>query len=250
VKFRRIGSSLRPLALVLGAAMLAGLGGCARESGGPPSTGQPLASCGAGIPAVKCNPQLYSPPLSAQASPAPVPSGSADEPPMVACKPGFFDSAASGDLARQFGSLDCFTFANTASWVVVSDGMSQSTGLASPGGSVVAVENCAKTEATCLDPLVVHQFGDFTVYFPPNPSSGRSNLQATFSGRFLWISVANCGLFTFDITTGAWYGHDDATMASLINGTGTPSSVKAPASVSGSDALANLAPPSTAACQQ
>jgi hypothetical protein len=127
--------------------------------------------------------------------------------------------------------------------------MSGSTGLASRGGSIVAVDACASGDAKCAGSSVAHDFADFTVSYPPNPGSGRADLQATFSGRYLWISDADCGLFTFDVVTTRWYGHDAADMTALISQTGSPAVVKTPPSVSGAAALKAAAPASTGDCQ-
>jgi hypothetical protein len=240
---------LRSIALGLSLVSVV-VAGCAQQPIGAAPSVAPLATCDGGIPAVKCNPSLYSPPITAQLTPGPVPSAaSGDGPTAVPCGEGFFDASTAKLMSERFGSLECFRFDGSATWIVVGDGESLSTGLASPGGSIVAVESCPAGDTACTDPNAIHSFAGFRVSYPPDPSSGRAHFEASFAGRYLWISVAYCGLFTFDVVSGNWYGHDASVMAALVSGSGSPAVVKTPPTVTGSDALTSGAPPSTGDCQ-
>src|SRR5436853_188301 len=79
-----------------------------------------------------------------------------------------------------------------------------------PGGGIVAVARCNAADSACLDPNAKHDFASFTVSHPPLSASWPLRLQATFGGRLLYVSNANCGLFTFNVVNGRWYGHAPA----------------------------------------
>lgn len=164
----------------------------------------PQTDCGRGIPAVKCNASLYSPPPGAGGPHAPLqPPFPSTAPDTQACGTDFFDSTTAAQLSDRFGLLSCFRFVGGTVWIVVGDGMSVSApdAEASLGGAIVAVDRCATTDAACLDPNAVHDFGTFTVSYPPLPMSGRSDLEATFGHRLLWVYNGDCGLFTVDTQT-------------------------------------------------
>jgi hypothetical protein len=221
--------------------------GCSQVPGAaaPPSA----VNCGPFIPAVKCNPALYSQPPS-MPPPASVPAAVAPEPARIPCGNGFFDPTTASALRGQFGFLECFRFDQATTWIVFGDGMDQTTGGPSIGGSMVATLPCVDASTTCTDGDMAHDFSQFRVFYTPSPGSGRADLQATYGLRLLWISVGDCGLFTFDIDTGAWYGHDEETLTDLLAGSPQPTVVSVPPSTSGSAALTATAPPPAGGCQQ
>lgn len=239
-----------PVALVLGASVALGTAGAARllTTGATPAP--TLMDCGPGVPLVKCNESLYSPNPALTIPPAAggVPSTAAPE--TSACGPSFFDLDQLQRLSAQFGSIECFQFVGSTSWIVIGDGMSLTAPVdqATPGGAIVAVLTCAAGDKVCTDPTGSHDFGAFRVSYPPSPSSGRTQLQFTESQRFLVIYDAYCGLFTFDTSTMKWYQPQATIRQSLLSG-GTATQVEVPASVSGTTALANSAPAGTNDCQ-
>lgn len=114
---------------------------------------------------------------------------------------------------------------------------------------MVALAHCTPGDAACLDANGTHDFGKFSVYYPPLPLSGRSNFEATFASRQLMIFNGYCGVFTFDLTTGGWYDPGDPKMVSFTLGGPAPEAVRTPATRSGGDALASPAPAGTNDCQ-
>src|SRR3954468_7004007 len=83
----------------------------------------PGGSCGAGIPAFKCDPggPVAGPANRPAAIAAPTPYWPSSE--TVACGPGFFSGAHVARLMSRFGSLSCFRFADDDRWIVFGDGM-------------------------------------------------------------------------------------------------------------------------------
>lgn len=215
----------------------------------------PLADCGPGVPAVKCNPALYTPgPASAQSQPPSAPTGTTLPPSAasISCGTTFFSPSTQATLVAKFGNIQCFQFSGTRQWVVVGDGMSLTSTATPPdpssGGSIVAVATCAAGDSNCLDANAVHDFRTFTVFYPPLPRSGKLTLQTSFGSRLLYLSVARCGVFTFDLKTLRWYGYAPSDDAMLLSG-GSPSQVATPAPVSGSAAQTGTPPVATSSCQ-
>jgi len=212
----------------------------------------PLMDCGQGVPLVKCNPSLYVPAPGLAAQPKPqakvFPSPAAPE--IITCGKAFFDQPTVEQLTQQFGALDCFRMVGTPRWIVAGDGMSLTASPfgASPGGAIVAVLACKTDDSACLDPSSQHEFGDFTVSYPPDPGSGRSNLQSIEQGRFVMIANGGCGLFAFDTVSLAWYGNGQTIRDSVVAGQRV-SPIKVPVTVKGSAALSQSAPTSTGDCQ-
>ncbi len=93
----------------------------------------------------------------------------------VMCKPGFFTKAQAQLLAQQFGFIECFRFTGENKWVVFGDGYPRHSKFPSPGitkgGEIVALEKCASSDTVCLDPSTVHNFANFTVYYPPDTAA-------------------------------------------------------------------------------
>lgn len=209
----------------------------------------PLVNCGRGIPAEKCDPSLYTPfNLQPPAQPIKPPTPFWPSSSIVSCGSTFF-STATGDLLRkQFGTIRCFKFSDKSNWIVTGDGGTPDGQSATPGGAIIAVDSCVTGDSACLDPNTQHDFGGFTVSYPPLPNSFPTNTEATFGGRLLYIADAYCGLFTFDTSTGQWFGHSAADIDSRMSGIGQATSVAAPPAVMGNVAIQNPAPVVIGAC--
>lgn len=215
---------------------------------GSSESATPLQSCLPGIPLVKCNVSLYSPPPGV--TPPPVTdSFPLDVPQTVDCGSTFFDSVTSATLTDRFGSIYCFRFISGDRWIVFGDGMSVTSPdfEATPGGSMIAVDACATGDTTCLDPGVLHSFADFVVSYPPNPLSGRSNLQDVGAGHLIQVLNGFCGLFTFDVTTLQWYGASADDLAALESAVPVTPAFQG-AAVPGVVALTQTPPPYVGGC--
>lgn len=166
----------------------------------------------------------------------------------VICKPGFFTKAQAQLLAQQFGFIECFRFTGENNWVLIGNGLPPNPPplVSTSGGIIIALEKCASSDATCLSPSTVHTFSDFTVYYPPRPRiDGFTNLASTFYGNLLSIGDGTfCSPITFDMTNGKWYPKT-ASMKLLETNPGSVKSLKAPAPVTGTEALTQEAPPAT-----
>ncbi len=207
---------------------------------GANAASQTLISCGAGIPAVKCNPSLAP-------GPNPVPVGGWQVPsvPTVSvptteqCASSFLSSTELGLLNARFGGIQCFLIKSSSTWVIFGAGTSM-TSLApntpSPGGSMLAIETCASTNANCLDPNLIHSFADFTVYYPPFPGSGQSTLQELISPTLINVYNGFCGNFIFDTANSSWYLGNAVNESIFRAGGQVTGAVVTPPSVSGSTA--------------
>ena len=168
----------------------------------------------------------------------------------VLCKPGFFTKAQAQQIVQQFGFIECFRFTGKDQWVVIGSGVRQNSNAPPPnptgGGPIVAIEKCASSDSTCLNPSTIHRFSDFTVYYPPDPSGDfLGNLYATAYGDLLSINGVNyCPATVFDITNGKWYP-ESASEKVLEANPGSVKSLPTPAPVSGAKALTQEAPPAT-----
>lgn len=202
--------------------------------------------CGRGIPAFKCDPSL-GPPLTTGTNPAiPQPAPFWPSPEQVSCGLAFFSPATQQQLSDSFGAISCFRFDGRREWIVIGDGTSASGNVGAAGGQMVAVLRCSGAAKACLDPDTQHDFADFTVSHPPLAASFPGKLLATFGGRLLYISDANCGLFTFDVVSGRWYGRTTDAIDGLMRGK-APAAVTAPADTPGREAIGRAAPPTVAA---
>lgn len=111
---------------------------------------------------------------------------------------------------------------------------------------MVAMEKCASSDWSCLDPSAVHNFANFTVYYSPGPTTDILGiLHGTGYGNLLsMIGGPPCRAAIFDITTGKWYPQSASEKLLETN----PESVKSlptPAPVGGAKALTQEAPPAT-----
>lgn len=253
----------RRLFYVVPVAMLVLLGLAATSQSGPPrlldhpaNAAYPLANCGRGVPAEKCNPVLdpnaaAAPPPGARPTP---PAGTVSKPAPTLCGPQFFSASEMHSITAHFGLIDCLRLPRSSDWVVIGNGMS-TTSMATPpapapGGAMLAVLSCSSAVANCLSPDSTHKFSTFTVYYPPNPSSGRLDLVKTDSSNLVDVINAYCGSYTFDVTTGSWYATTASTADSLSGAGSLPQPVKTPAALPGATALATPAPTAvTTSCQ-
>lgn len=217
------------------------------------SSSTPAISCGRGIPAEKCNPQL-APPLKPlpKVNPKPV-SPTPTGPQGKQCGMGFFTQQQQTEMTKQFGSISCLGLANQ--WIVVGDGMQTNPATIppppSPGGAIIAVLTCNANNASCLSSTATHDFTQFTVSYPPNPSVGRMDLQTTMNSHLINVTDGSCGSFTFDTTNLKWYTTTPGAVSELSAGTQLPSPVQTPPSVTGAVALATAAPSAyTASCSK
>jgi len=142
--------------------------------------------------------------------------------------------------------FDCFNLAGTNQWVVVSNGLSiTSTATpppASDGGSIVAVETCAAGDASCLGADTQHNFAEFSVYYPPDPSAGGMKFLTTMGTNFVDVADGSCGGFALNTNNGQWYALTTAAIATIGSGS-LPPAVTSPSEVSGAAAISNVAPP-------
>lgn len=226
------------------------LGAEARASG--PGSPFGLMDCGPGVPLVKCNASLYTPPPTAGGAALPTPARhSALAPEYLSCASGFLSKQQVAALNDQFGTLQCLRVVNSADWIIIGDGISTTAPIATglPGGGIVAVLICPQTDSRCLDPSSLHDFGDFTVLFPPNPTAGRVELQTIGYGRFLMIADGTCGLFALDLKDLKWYAAPGA-VARLRAGDAEVANVAVPAPRPAKGALGRPAPGAVAdVCQ-
>jgi hypothetical protein len=203
--------------------------------------------CAPNVPAVKCNPPTF--------TSNPTPPGGWPDPVIPApavvntvnCGATFFSAADEQALASQFGVYQCELFVAANTWVVVGSGgvTDPSTpNQASPGGSMIATEQCAPNDATCLSPTVTHPFSNFTVSYPPDTETGGLIIQALVSTASFSVYDYSCGLFIFDIASNNFYPASASNFAALTAGNAPSGAVAAPAQTNGSVAETALAPAS------
>lgn len=240
------------VALVVAALVALGLSSVSSGASGPSEVTSALneGQCVQGVPPAKCHPggPLAGPNNHPKTVPLPAPFW--PSPAMVHCGATFLSESAQSQLSNRFGSISCFRFENHNQWVVIGDGMATFGDGSTPGGAMVAVATCTEAgESTCLDPNATHDFGDFTVSYPPDPTTWPVALQTTFGGRLLYVEDGSCGLFTFDLSDHQWYGRSPAVINSLLEGKGA-STVATPPPQRGSTALIQRPPAPTGPCGQ
>ena len=197
-----------------------------------------------------------------QGNPPSSPSAAAPKaeqsPLAVLCKPGFFTKAQAQQIVQQFGFIECFRFIGENKWVVIGNGVSQQASSGpTMGGPIVAMEKCASSNSACLDPSTVHDFANFTVYYPPgSPTDFLGILDATSYGNLLSIvsasvGTSSCPAATFDMANDKWYPNS-ANQQALETNPESVQGLKTLAPASGAKALAQEAPrsnlSSTSAC--
>ena len=185
-----------------------------------------------------------------QISPSVAALRATQSPLAILCKPGFFTKAQAHLFVQQFGIIECFRFTGENKWVVIGNGHSVQSNPPFPGstrgGPIIAMEKCASSDWSCLDPSAVHNFANFTAYYPPDPPGDfLGNLYATAYGDLLSIDgTSYCPAAVFDNTNGKWYPKSSSEKL-LENNPGSIRSLTAPSPVSGAKALAQKAPTAT-----
>ena len=113
---------------------------------------------------------------------------------------------------------------------------------------MIALESCDTALVNCMNPDSLHDFGSFTVSYPPLPSSYPTIMEGTFGSRLLYISDAYCGLYTFDTSTGKWYGNKPTDIDSLMSGDEQVATVPTPPTFAGDLAMQISAPAGQGVC--
>jgi hypothetical protein len=169
---------------------------------------------------------------------------------VVPCGSGFFSESQAADLTSTFGGYTCWSVEGSDQWVVVGSGQNETspTAAAAPGGEIVAVETCATTDSSCLDANSLHNFDQFTVYYPPDPDTYSLSLVLRASTTLFQFIDPYCGSFLFQSTTGNWYPFSQANAQAIGDGVAMQT-VSSPPPLDGASALETSAPPSTGACQ-
>jgi hypothetical protein len=210
------------------------------------------SECSPLIPANKCNPTV--PPgttVPGTTVPPPAPgTGSAATKLTTTCGPTFFTSTERSTLTTRFGLLTCFRFDQSDQWVVFGDGMTVTKGspdTAAPGGAMVAVLKCSTSDSACSNTDVTHSFTSFQVSYPPDPSSGRSNLGAVEADGVLLIENGHCSMFDFDLNTLNWYPGTASDTQSIAVGN-IPAAISVPPQTTGATAVSEPAPTATGDC--
>ena len=227
--------------VIAGAAAITGLilTGRSSASGGPPAlscTGQmSAAKCKAVQQAARSLPAQNSSP--AVAGPAPNSAG------VINCGATFFTAAEAKQLASTFGLMSCFRITGQDQWILLGNGMSAAvSGVAAPGGAIVAVERCPSGDATCLNPVATRSFGSFVVTRPPDPQARPLELQTIVGTSVLLLSTAQCGLFSFDVSSFRWYGGTASAVHALLTHPGGEHPVAVTRTMTGAQALGTRPP--------
>lgn len=238
-------TAMAVLTLALGVASIVAIssmdpGGAAGAAGAAGST-----DCTGVIPLSKCVPSIgNTQTVKGGGAPLPVvppvpfwPSAT-----RVDCGTGFFTSTEESAVASHFGPItDCFRPSGSSTWVIVTSGTTGGGTATAIGGDVVALELCASASTDCMNPNSTHDFGDFTVYYPPDPSSWPFRVDSLFGNALLTVEDGSCGQFSFDVSVPAWYGPESSQISSVLSG-GAAAKVTSPIPVSGTTALASAAP--------
>lgn len=162
----------------------------------------------------------------------------------TSCGIRFFSKTQLALMRKQFGSISCIGLISTHQWILVGDGMQTNPASIPPpptaGGAMVAIETCSATDAACKSPISQHDFGRFTVSYPPYPSAGRMDLQTIDASKIL--TVTDCGSFSFDLKNMKWYVTQPGVDSALIAGNQSLKPVQTAAPKSGASALRSSAP--------
>jgi len=178
----------------------------------------------------------------AAAGPAPNTAG------VIDCGATFFTAADAKQLVSTFGLISCFRITGQDQWILVGNGMSAATsGVAAPGGAIVAVEGCPSGDATCLNPDATRSFGSFVVTRPPDPHARPLELQTIVGNSVLHLSTAQCGLFSFDVSNLHWYGGTASAVHALLAHPGGEHPVAVTRTMTGAQALGTRPPAGPAA---
>jgi hypothetical protein len=156
----------------------------------------------------KCYSEQVTPTQQLPPPPTMAPPGPTDPPalPQIECGTGFFDASTASELTTHFGSVDaCFRFADENYWFVLFDGLAPDQSNTAPGGAVLAIEACTAGSITCLNPEAAHDFVDFVVEYPPDPSPGRVVFLRAVTDALIAVADGNCGDVVYDVQNGSWY---------------------------------------------
>ena len=241
-------AKLAVIPVIAVAAALTGLILTGRSSalGGPPAF-----SCTSQMSAAKCKAvQQAARGLPAQDS-SPAAAGLAPAAGVINCGAAFFTAAQAKQLMSTFGLISCFRITGQDQWILLGNGMSAATsGLAAPGGAIVAVESCPSGDAACLNPDATRGFSSFVVTRPPDPQARPLELQTVAGNSVLVLAAAPCGLFGFDVRSLQWYGGSASAIHALLAHPSGQRPVATTPTMTGAQALGARPPAGPAAgCQ-
>jgi hypothetical protein len=202
--------------------------------GGPPAlscTGQMSgAKCRAVQQAARSFPAQNAAPAAAGLAPNTVG--------VTNCGATFFTAAEAKQLTSTFGLISCFRITGQDQWILLGNGMSTAaSGLAAPGGAIVAVDRCPRGGATCLSPDATRGFSSFVVTRPPDPQARPLELQTVVGNSVLLLSTARCGLFSFDVRSLRWYGGTASAVHRLLTHPGGERPIAATPAMTGAQAV-------------
>lgn len=240
-------------AVVAAAALVTLLVGAGNAAGHPSghaalaatTTPTTATTCGTGIRGLKCRAGVTVNPPPAQ-PPIPVPAATTIS---TDCGQTFFSAATRAALQAHFGmSTMCLRPKGSDQWIVVQSDMTVGTSATPPlpdvGGAFVALLACTGSDATCLDPTATHSFTAFTVYYMPDPTVRRAQVQMILDTHLL--DVYDCGVYDFDTLNHTWYPGLSPYPKELQAGSVTTvPTVAAPPPVTAAQALADAAPSAT-----
>ncbi|NMP24964.1 MAG: hypothetical protein BK997_05515 [Candidatus Micrarchaeum sp. ARMAN-1] len=194
--------------------------------GRPVTVAQASSYCGRGVPIGKCN--VTKTPINPHARNVAQPKPFWPSPGTVMAGSNFFSSATAQRLENQHGTLTIFRFHRGHQWVLVGDGMSQTAypAATTPGGAIVAVENCSNQGTGCLNPTVLHHWRDFSTVALPYPSAWPVKLMTTFGTRLLYLADGSQGIMVLDLHNLHWYHGTRSVINQLMSGTGSPPPLK------------------------
>jgi hypothetical protein len=122
-------------------------------------------------------------------------------------------------------------------------------------GTLLAVEHCSGSYASCSDSSSKRSFSNFTVYRPPDPADLLLLLTSWSEGnvgRVLWFLNSECVYVAFDFATDIWYqlAEHPKLESPAINAGTAPSKWQFSGTVSetGSAVLASPRPPAPSDC--
>lgn len=214
----------------------------------------PVASCVKGMSKAKCT--SFTRALNSYAAHPPAVRRVAPVRPdvipatLISCGPRFLSPSSAAQLTRRFGGLSCFRIKGQDRWIIVGNGMSQTAATlrGTPGGSMVAIESCARTDSACLNPNALRSFSAFEV----SRAATMLKLQSTVGTRLLTMTSYNsyqCGLLIFDLRSLSWYrATTPAQTRALLSRPGSGRPISAGPLQAGARALAGPVPASALSC--
>jgi hypothetical protein len=163
---------------------------------------------------------------------------------VIDCGATFFTAAGAKQLTNTFGLISCFRLSGQDQWIVLGDGIATaaSTSAAAPGGAIVAVERCQSGDTTCLNPDATRSFSSFVATRPPDPQARPLELQTVAGNAVLLLSTAQCGLFSFDVSSLQWHGGSASAIHALLAHPGAQRPVTTTPTMTGAQALGTQPP--------